>query len=129
MIDDTKFVRDGPAFENHHTRYDPMGIYWMKKKINIQQGWRHHADLPLPGIQNSHPVFSIMAQPWQGSQRVDTWRKLIQHFLHAKYNFPVRFRLGLVYLSITWVVAEKGKGDKWLVWQNENLKNNKNMFF
>ena len=33
----------------------------------IQQGWRHHADLPLPGVQNSHPMLSIIAQPRQGS--------------------------------------------------------------
>ena len=26
--------------------------------LNIQQGWRHHADLPLPGVQNSHPALS-----------------------------------------------------------------------
>ena len=31
MIDDTKFVRDGPALENHHTLEDPMGIYGLKK--------------------------------------------------------------------------------------------------
>ena len=75
MIDDTKFVRDGPALENHDTLYDPIRIYWMKKIMNIQQGWRNHADLPLPGVQNSQPMLSIMAQLWQGSWRVDTWRK------------------------------------------------------
>ena len=96
-------------------------IEW-KIGMNIQQGWRHHADLPLPGVQKSHPVLSMMAQPWQGSWRVDTWRKLIQHFLQAKYNFPVKFCLGLVWWFITWVVAEIGKEDKWPVWQNENLK-------
>ena len=101
---------------------------WMKKKIrmNIQQGWRHHADLPLPGVQNSHPMLSIMAQPRQGSWRVDTWRKQIQQCLQTKYNCPVRFcTFLLVWLSITWVVAEKGKGDKSHVWQNENLNRKK----
>ena len=45
----------------------------MKKiRMNIQQGWRHHADLPLLGVQNSHPVLSNMAQPQQGSWRMDT---------------------------------------------------------
>ena len=48
-------------------------IQW--KKMNIQQGWRHHADLPLPGVQNSHPVLSNMVQPQQGSWRTDTWRE------------------------------------------------------
>ena len=48
---------------------------WIKWEMNIQQGWRHHADLPLPGVQNSHPMLSNMAQPRQGSWRVDTWRK------------------------------------------------------
>ena len=27
-------------------------------RLNIQQGWRHHANLPLPGVQNSHPALS-----------------------------------------------------------------------
>ena len=40
--------------------------------MNIQQGWRHHADLPLLGVQKSHPVLSNMAQPQQGSWRADT---------------------------------------------------------
>ena len=26
MIDNTKFMRDGPASENHHPLKDPMGI-------------------------------------------------------------------------------------------------------
>ena len=48
---------------------------WKKLRMNIQQGWRHHADLPLPGVQNSHPMLSNMVQPRQGSWRVDTGRK------------------------------------------------------
>ena len=56
---------------------------------------------------------------------VDTWRKWIQQFLHTKYNFPVRFLLVNTLFSITWVVAEKGKGDKSLVPRNENLKKKK----
>ena len=56
-----------------------------KWRMNIQQGWRHHADLPLPGVQNSHPTLSIMAQPRQGSWRVDTWRKYIQQRLQTIY--------------------------------------------
>ena len=43
--------------------------------MNIQQGWRHHADLPLPGVQNSQSMLSIMAQPRQGSWSSDTSRK------------------------------------------------------
>ena len=50
MIDDTKFVRNGPAFENHHTLNGPTGNLLNEKvRMNIQQGWRHHADLPLRG--------------------------------------------------------------------------------
>ena len=32
MIDDTKFMRDGPAFENPHTMDNPMGIYLNEKQ-------------------------------------------------------------------------------------------------
>ena len=46
-----------------------------KIRMNIQQGWRHHADLPLLGVQNSHPMLSKMAHPRQGSWRVNTLRK------------------------------------------------------
>ena len=92
------------------------------KKMIIQPGWRHHADLPLPGVHNSQPVLSKNSHPLQGSQRVDTWRKWIQQFLQTKYNWPVRFLLVNTLFSITWVVAEKGKGDKSLVPRNENLK-------
>ena len=42
--------------------------------------------------------------------------------LDTKYNWPVRFLLVNTLFSITWVVAEKGKGDKSLVPRNENLK-------
>ena len=90
--------------------------------MNIQQGWRHHADLPLPGVQNSQSMLSIIAQPRQGSWRLVTCRKYIQQRLHTKYNCPVRFWRDLECWSITWAMAEKGKGDKWLVGQNENLK-------
>ena len=54
--------------------------------MNIQQGWRHHADLPLPGVQNSHPTLSKRWHPQQGSWRTDTWREYVQHLLHTKYN-------------------------------------------
>ena len=40
--------------------------------MNIQQGWRHHADLPLLGV---HPILSNRVQPRQGSWRVVTERK------------------------------------------------------
>ena len=103
---------------------------WKKLRMNIQQGWRHHADLPLPGVQNSHPTLSKMWQPQQGSWRTDTCREYVQHLLQTKYNCPPGLLLiYLVWLSITWVVAEKGKGYKWLVWQNEYLKTKKKMFF
>ena len=46
-----------------------------KLRMNIQQRWRHHADLPLLGVQNSHPMSSNMVQPRQGSWRMDTGRK------------------------------------------------------
>ena len=75
MIDNTKFMRNGPAFENHHSLDSPMGICENEKTWNIQQGWRHHADLPLPGVQKSQSKLFIMAQPRQGSWRVRTWRK------------------------------------------------------
>ena len=81
--------------------------------MNIQQGWRHHADLPLPGVQNSHPALSKMWQPQQGSWRTDTCREYVQQLLQTKYNCaPGLFLQYLVCLSITWVVAEKGKGCK-----------------
>ena len=51
------------------------GNLMKKLRMNIQQGWRHHADLPLPGVQNSHPTLSKMWQPQQGSWRTDTWRE------------------------------------------------------
>ena len=82
---------------------------------------------PWPGVHNSQPIFSKNSHPLQGSQRVDTGRKWIQQFLHTKYNWPVRFLLVNTLFSITWVVAEKGKGDKSLVPRNENLK--KKSFF
>ena len=76
MIDDTKFVRDGPAFENHHTLNDPMGTYWMKKlEWTSSRGGAAMQTSPCEGVQNSHPMLSIIAQPRQGSWRVDTWRK------------------------------------------------------
>ena len=68
MIDDTKFIRN--------LRVTLSRFRWesneKKIRMNIQQGWRHHADLPLPGVQNSHPMLSIMAQLRQGLWRVDT---------------------------------------------------------
>ena len=39
------------------------GNLMKKLRMNIQQGWRHHADLPLPGVQNSHPSLSNIWQP------------------------------------------------------------------
>ena len=108
-----------------------MGIYWIKKKKIIERGWRHHLDPPpphpLPGVHNSQPILSKNSHPLQGSRRVDTWRKWIQQFLHTKYNWPVRFLLVNTLFSITWVVAEKGKGDKSLVPRNENLKKKSGM--
>ena len=94
----------------------------------IQQGWRHHVARPLPGVHNSQPILSKNSHPLQGSQRVDTWRKWIQQFLQTKYNWPVWFLLLNTLFSITWVVAEKGKGDKSLVPRNENLKKKKCFF-
>ena len=88
-------------------------------------GWRHHADLPLPEVHNSQPILSKNSHPLQGSQRVDTWRTWIQQVLQSKYNWPVRFLLVNTLFSITWVVAEKGKGDKPLVPRNANLKKKK----
>ena len=91
----------------------------------IQQGWRHHADLPLPDVHNSQSILSKNSHPLQDSQRVDTLRTWIQQFLQTKNNWPVWFLLVNTLFSITWVVAEKGKGDKSLVPRNENLKKKK----
>ena len=55
-------------------------------KMNIQQGWRHHADLPLPGVQKSQAVLSKIWHPQQGSWRTATCREYVQHFLQMKYN-------------------------------------------
>ena len=57
--------------------------------MNIQQGWRHHADLPLPGVQNSHPLLSNKWQPQQGSWRTDTCREYVQQRLQTKYNWLI----------------------------------------
>ena len=61
-----------------------------KMKMNIQQGWRHHADLPLPGVQKSHPALSKIWHPQQGSWRTATCREYVQHLLHTKYNCLIR---------------------------------------
>ena len=79
--------------------------------------------------QNSHPTLSKIWQPQQGSWRTDTCREYVQQLLQTKYNCPPGLLLlYLVWLSISWVTAEKGKGYKWLVWQNEYLKTKKNVF-
>jgi len=166
------------------SRIQWVSIEWKLKKKNIQQGWCHHADLPLPGVPYSQPRLSQNSQPPQSSQRLDTWRWWIQQSLHSKnncpvrvgpantlwlktwrvsekrdgshnsqpilskkaqplqgssrvdtclmwiqqllqtkYNFPVRLLHRITWASITWAMAEKGKGDKLLVPRNENLKN------
>ena len=61
-----------------------------KMRMNIQQGWRHHADLPLPGVQKSHPALSKMWHPQQGSWRTATCREYVQQRLHTKYNCFMR---------------------------------------
>ena len=69
MIDDTKFIRNLMVTLS---RFRWESNEKKKIRMNIQQGWRHHADLPLPGVQNSHPMLFMIAQPRQGSWRVDT---------------------------------------------------------
>ena len=108
-----------------------MTIYWLKKTIGFssrkettKKGWRHHATSTF-WVYNSKHILSQNSQPPQGSQSVETWRTWIQHILHIKYNWPVRFlRLNTLFL-ITWWVPEKGKGGKSLVPRNDNLKGEK----
>ena len=119
ILDDWQYIvyEGWASFEKSSHFLGSNGNLMKKLRMNIQQGGRHHADLPLPGVQNSHPILSKMLQPRQGSWRVDTCRKKSQQCLHTKNNFPVRFRtLFLVWLVINWLVSEKREGTK----KNEN---------
>ena len=61
--------------DTHLSLYFTCNTFAISIRMNIQQRWCHHADLPLPGVQSSHPMLFMIAQPRQGSWRVDTWRK------------------------------------------------------
>ena len=98
-----------------------FSCYWARLDECLKKGGRSM-------VQNSQPSLSKIWHPQQGSWRTDTCREYVQQRLQTKYNcFIGKLNLYLVCFSITWVMAEKGKGYKWLVWQNEYLKR-KNMF-
>ena len=39
MIDNTEFMRDGPASKNYNILYDPMGIWWKMNGLTIGVSW------------------------------------------------------------------------------------------